>query len=96
MDLSNIYKINLIKEEAIARWKNLYEHESLLSELQKASNYLLDSGKTYANYQRFYGNWLRRSARQKFDTTTIDTFFDKTGEEWPELFQLLAASDIEE
>lgn len=88
-----------IKPEAIANWLKVYEINSLKKELLAASSYLVDSGKTYKNYQRFYGNWLRRSAslNQKYDTTTIETFFDNpTDDEWPELLRLAQAKDTEE
>ena len=93
--MEEIIHLEKVKEEKLEEWKNTYDHFSMFDELRNASQWLKDNGKTYKDYNRFYGNWLRRSAikKQKFDNETEKHFFSKEETEWPELFKSLGIKE---
>lgn len=98
MNLSSIIHADKITEETLKTWKETYDGFSMFDELQNASNWLKETGKSYKNYSRFYGNWLRKSAmkKTKYSNEQIKHFFSTEKESWPELFSSLGMSEKEE
>lgn len=93
--MGEILHLDKIKPELLQQWRATYDEFSLSDELANASQWIQDNGKSYKNYGRFYGNWLRRSAVKKkiFNKETEEHFFSKDEKEWPELFKLLGLSE---
>jgi hypothetical protein len=91
-ELQGLHKIEKIKPETFTRWLKIYPKEKIIAEMKKASDYLLTNNKKYKDYQRFYGNWLRRSIKtvDSYDAKTVKMFFDQPDDnEWPLLLQLV-------